>query len=70
MLLFDVVQIDNWRKWINFERGNPLLLDEMKLTKRIAFAFENCLMCMPYRLDIWLETASHYRDAADKVRDY
>ena len=24
-------------------------------------------MCMPYRIDIWLETAAHYRDAADKV---
>lgn len=41
--------------------------DSNKLMRRVAYVFENCLMCMPYRLDIWLETAAHYRAAADKV---
>ncbi|OQV23131.1 Cleavage stimulation factor subunit 3 [Hypsibius exemplaris] len=62
-------QIGNWRKWIDFERANPLMIDDAnKLMRRIAYAYENCLMCCPYRIDIWLETAAHYRDAADKAK--
>ena len=48
-------QVELWRKYIAWEKSNPLCSDDMTLVvKRSLFAYEQCLLCLGHHPDIWL----------------
>ncbi|KAL8484475.1 hypothetical protein ACS0TY_026961 [Phlomoides rotata] len=61
-----------WKKLLTFEKGNPQRIDNALSNKRIAFAYEQCLMYLYHYPDIWYDYAmwhakSGSRDSAIKV---
>ncbi|UYV69573.1 CSTF3 [Cordylochernes scorpioides] len=52
------VQVDLWKKYIQWEKDNPLRTEDQSLiTKRVMFAYEQCLLCLGHHPDIWYEAA-------------
>lgn len=61
-----------WKKLLSFEKGNPQRIDNASSNKRIAFAYEQCLMYLYHYPDIWYDYAmwhakSGSQDSAIKV---
>ncbi|KZV40326.1 cleavage stimulation factor subunit 3-like [Dorcoceras hygrometricum] len=61
-----------WNKLLSFEKGNPQRIDNTSANKRIAFAFEQCLMYLYHYPDIWYDYAQWHakggsKDSAVKV---
>ncbi|KAK7478906.1 hypothetical protein BaRGS_00029887 [Batillaria attramentaria] len=60
-------QVDMWKKYIAWEKGNPLRTeDHAVITKRVMFAYEQCLLCLGHHPDIWYEAAS-YLEQSSKI---
>ncbi|KAL0281231.1 UNVERIFIED_CONTAM: hypothetical protein PYX00_002281 [Menopon gallinae] len=54
----EVKQVELWKKYITWERSNPLRSEDTTLvTKRVMFAFEQCLLCLGHHADFWYEAA-------------
>ncbi|XP_067946959.1 cleavage stimulation factor subunit 3-like isoform X2 [Watersipora subatra] len=52
-------QVELWKKFIVWEKSNPLRTeDHAVVTKRVMFAYEQCLLCLGYHPDLWFEAAS------------
>ncbi|CAH8876113.1 unnamed protein product [Trichobilharzia szidati] len=63
----EVKQVELWKKYIQWEKDNPLRTEDIiTVTKRVMFAYEQCLLCLGHHPDIWYEAAS-YLDHASKV---
>nr|AAM64166.1 cleavage stimulation factor 77 [Arabidopsis thaliana] len=61
-----------WKKFLSFEKGNPQRIDTASSTKRIIYAYEQCLMCLYHYPDVWYDYAEWHvksgsTDAAIKV---
>lgn len=65
----DQRQVQIWRKYIMWERSNPLKLpeDQPDFIKRVVFAYEQCLLCLGHYPDIWFEYASYLESEAKKL---
>ena len=51
-------QLDAWRKYIEWEKANTLRIeDKLLLTKRVIFAYEQCLLVMGHHPELWYEAA-------------
>ena len=51
-------QLDAWRKYIEWEKANSLRIeDKLLLTKRVIFAYEQCLLVMGHHPELWYEAA-------------
>uniref|UniRef100_T1J5R7 Cleavage stimulation factor subunit 3 n=1 Tax=Strigamia maritima TaxID=126957 RepID=T1J5R7_STRMM len=51
-------QVELWKKYIAWEKNNPLRTeDHAMITKRVMFAYEQCLLCLGHHPDIWYEAA-------------
>lgn len=49
-----VLQVELWKKFISWEKSNPLRTeDHAVVTKRVMFAYEQCLLCLGYHPDLW-----------------
>ncbi|KAJ8314575.1 hypothetical protein KUTeg_006725 [Tegillarca granosa] len=60
-------QVDLWKKYISWEKSNPLRTEDHALiTKRVMFAYEQCLLCLGHHPDIWYEAAS-YLEQSSKI---
>ncbi|KAG8193841.1 hypothetical protein JTE90_029573 [Oedothorax gibbosus] len=54
----EIKQVDLWKKYIAWEKSNPLRTEDTNvLTKRVMFAYEQCLLCLGHHPDIWYEAA-------------
>ncbi|PNF15153.1 Protein suppressor of forked [Cryptotermes secundus] len=54
----ELKQVDLWKKYISWEKSNPLRTEDATLiTRRVMFAFEQCLLCLGHHPDIWYEAA-------------
>lgn len=54
----EVKQVELWKKYIQWEKSNPLRTEDQTLiTKRVMFAYEQCLLCLGFHPDIWYEAA-------------
>ncbi|XP_066998910.2 protein suppressor of forked isoform X2 [Anabrus simplex] len=54
----ELKQVDLWKKYITWEKSNPLRTEDTTLiTRRVMFAFEQCLLCLGHHPDIWYEAA-------------
>ncbi|KAK6120966.1 hypothetical protein DH2020_045293 [Rehmannia glutinosa] len=61
-----------WKKLLSFENNKPRRIDSASSIKRIAFAYEQCLMYLYHYPDIWYDYATWHakggsRDSAIKV---
>ena len=58
-------QIELWQKYINWEKSNPLKVeDPLLIAKRVMFAFEQCLLCMAHHPNIWYEAALFLQESS------
>ncbi|KAJ8869656.1 hypothetical protein PR048_028649 [Dryococelus australis] len=56
--LEELKQVDLWKKYISWEKANPLRTEDTTLiTRRVMFAYEQCLLCLGHHPDIWYEAA-------------
>ena len=56
----EIKQLSAWRKFITWERSNPLKTeDKLLLTRRIQLAYEQSLLCFGYHVDLWFEICSY-----------
>lgn len=59
----EVRQVDLWKRYISWEKGNPLKSEDSTLViKRVVFAYEQCLLCLGHHPDIWYEYASYLEE--------
>ncbi|KAK0417140.1 hypothetical protein QR680_012850 [Steinernema hermaphroditum] len=54
----EMKQVDMWKKYVEWEKGNPLETeDHVHLSKRVTYAYEQALLCLGYYPDIWFDAA-------------
>uniref|UniRef100_A0A3P9ANC3 Cleavage stimulation factor subunit 3 n=1 Tax=Esox lucius TaxID=8010 RepID=A0A3P9ANC3_ESOLU len=54
----EAVQVEMWKKYIQWEKSNPLRTEDHTLiTKRVMFAYEQCLLVLGHHPDVWYEAA-------------
>lgn len=52
-------QVRLWRRLLVFEKTNPQKLDAAGLRARVAFTYNQCLLCLYHYPDMWLEFANY-----------
>ena len=53
-LLLLCSQVELWHSYINWEKGNPLKVEDPALVaRRVMFAYEQSLLCLGHHPDIW-----------------
>ncbi|CAF3540845.1 unnamed protein product [Rotaria sordida] len=56
----EIKQITAWRKFISWERLNPLKTEDILLVvRRVVLAYEQCLLCLGYHADLWYEVCAY-----------
>jgi cleavage stimulation factor subunit 3 len=53
-------QVDIWRRWIGWEKGDPLVLkeeDPVGFKSRVLYVYKQALMALRFVPDIWFEAA-------------
>lgn len=63
-------QIELWMNYINWEKSNPLKVEDPGLVgRRVMFAYEQCLLCLGHHPDIWFEAASYLQETAKTLQE-
>ncbi|KAG0424775.1 hypothetical protein HPB47_027996, partial [Ixodes persulcatus] len=73
-------QVELWKKYISWEKGNPLRTEDHALiTKRgklighaaakLMFAYEQCLLCLGHHPDVWYEAALFLEQSSKLLTD-
>ncbi|TNN75830.1 Cleavage stimulation factor subunit 3 [Liparis tanakae] len=58
-------QVDMWKKYIQWEKSNPLRTEDQTLiTKRVMFAYEQCLLVLGHHPDVWYEAAQYLEQSS------
>ncbi|VDN53119.1 unnamed protein product [Dracunculus medinensis] len=66
----EMKQLDMWRKYIQWEKSNPLGTEEYShYAKRVIYAYEQALLCLGYYPDIWYEAALFQQHAASVLAE-
>lgn len=66
----DLKQVYLWKKYIAWEKSNPLRSEDNNLViKRVVFAYEQCLLCLGHYPDIWCEYAAFLEDSSKNLGD-
>ncbi|VDK73511.1 unnamed protein product [Litomosoides sigmodontis] len=61
----EMKQLDMWRKYIQWEKSNPLGTEEYAyFAKRVIYAYEQAMLCLGYYPDMWYEAALFQQQAA------
>jgi cleavage stimulation factor subunit 3 len=56
----EIKQLTAWKRLISWERSNPLKTDDLALlTRRVILAYEQCLLCLGYHVDLWYEACAY-----------
>ncbi|KAL4946155.1 hypothetical protein BDV06DRAFT_160754 [Aspergillus oleicola] len=53
-------QVETWRRWINWEKGDPLVLKEDDLAAyktRVVYVYKQALMALRFLPEVWFEAA-------------
>ena len=62
--------MDLWQKYISWERSNPLRTEDLALTtRRVMFAYEQCLLCMGHHPNIWHEAAAFLQESSRMLQE-
>ncbi|XP_026086883.1 cleavage stimulation factor subunit 3-like [Carassius auratus] len=58
-------QVEMWKKYIQWEKNNPLRTEDQTLiTKRVMFAYEQCLLVLGHHPDVWYEAAQYLEQSS------
>ncbi|KPP79169.1 cleavage stimulation factor subunit 3-like [Scleropages formosus] len=58
-------QVEMWKKYIQWEKSNPLRTEDQTLiTKRVMFAYEQCLLVLGHHPDVWYEAAQYLEQSS------
>lgn len=61
------MQVELWKKYIAFEKSNPLRSEDTALvTRRVMFATEQCLLVLTHHPAVWHQ-AAQYLDQSSKL---
>uniref|UniRef100_A0AC34R5A3 Suppressor of forked domain-containing protein n=1 Tax=Panagrolaimus sp. JU765 TaxID=591449 RepID=A0AC34R5A3_9BILA len=64
-------QVDLWRKYIAFEKSNPLRTEELGLkAKRVIYAYDQALLSLGYHADIWYESACFHEKIVAELKEH
>lgn len=64
---FCLSQVELWKKYITFEKSNPLRSEDTALvTRRVMFATEQCLLVLNHHPAVWHQ-AAQYLDQCSKL---
>ncbi|XP_011167084.2 protein suppressor of forked [Solenopsis invicta] len=63
----EVKQVELWKKYIAWERSNPLRTEDTSLVaRRVMFAIEQCLLCLGHHPAVWHQ-AAHFLELSSKI---
>lgn len=63
-------QVEIWRKYIQWEKSNPLRTeDNLVILKRVVYAYEQCLLCLGHQPDVWYEYATFLEEQSRLMSD-
>ncbi|CAG9576921.1 unnamed protein product [Danaus chrysippus] len=63
----EMKQVELWKKYISWERSNPLRSEDTALVaRRVMFAIEQCLLCLAHHPDVWHQ-AAQFLDHSSKL---
>ncbi|XP_023339992.1 protein suppressor of forked [Eurytemora carolleeae] len=66
----ELKQIDLWNNYINWEKSNPLKIEDPGLVgRRTMFAYEQSLLCLGHHPDIWFEAALYLQETAKVLQE-
>lgn len=64
---FLTFQVELWKKYIAWERSNPLRTEDTSLVaRRVMFAIEQCLLCLGHHPAVWHQ-AAHFLELSSKI---
>ncbi|TKR77992.1 hypothetical protein L596_018872 [Steinernema carpocapsae] len=64
----EMKQVELWKKYIDWEKGNPLETeDHMQFSKRVTYAYEQALLCLGYYPDVWFDAASFLQGTMQRL---
>ncbi|XP_019857540.1 PREDICTED: cleavage stimulation factor subunit 3 [Amphimedon queenslandica] len=59
-------QLQIWRRYLAWEKQNPLRTEDVKLIiKRVVYAYNQCLLCFGHCSDIWYELTLYLQRAGE-----
>lgn len=60
-------QLELWKKYIEWEKENPLRVEDLPLViGRVMFAYEQCLLCCALHPEVWID-AAHYLQESSRL---
>lgn len=63
-------QIEIWRKYIQWEKSNPLRTENnLVIMKRVTYAYKQCLLCFGHHPNVWHEYASYLEEQIKSLND-
>lgn len=63
-------QIEIWRKYIQWEKSNPLRTENnLIVMKRVAYSYKQCLLCFGHHPNVWHEYASYLDEQIKSLND-
>ncbi|XP_073238338.1 cleavage stimulation factor subunit 3-like isoform X1 [Porites lutea] len=66
----ELKQLQIWKKYIAWEKSNPLRTEDTALlTKRVIYAYEQCLQTMGFHPNVWCEAALYLDQVSQKMMD-
>ena len=64
------MQLELWQKYISWERSNPLRVeDQVLITRRVMFAYEQCLLCLGHHPNVWSEAAVFLQESSRLLQE-
>merc|ERR1719500_2538076 len=66
----ELKQVELWHSYINWEKGNPLKVEDPALVaRRVMFAYEQSLLCLGHHPDIWYEAALYLQESSKTLQE-
>lgn len=66
----EMKQVELWKKYISWERSNPLRSEDTALVaRRVMFAIEQCLLCLAHHPDVWHQAAQFLDHSAKLLQE-
>ncbi|CAB0031503.1 unnamed protein product [Trichogramma brassicae] len=63
----EIKQVELWKKYISWEKGNPLRTEDTSLVaRRVMFAIDQCLLCLGHHPAVWHQ-AAHFLEQSSKI---
>ncbi|KAJ8688604.1 hypothetical protein QAD02_024399 [Eretmocerus hayati] len=63
----EIKQVELWKKYIAWERSNPLRTEDTSLVaRRVMFAIEQCLLCLGHHPAVWHQ-AANFLEMSSKI---